>query len=78
MGLCFKAKGQFDMARDQLEAANGELSTMDGVKKNVCYELGSLYESMGDKTKAAEYYKLIYQNDIGYKDIAQKIELLYE
>ncbi|MBT3295299.1 MAG: tetratricopeptide repeat protein [Verrucomicrobia bacterium] len=78
MGLCFKAKGQFDMARDQLEAANGELTTMDGVKKNVCYELGSLYESMGDKAKAAEYYKLIYQADISYKDISQKIESLYE
>ena len=33
---------------------------------------------MGDKVKAAEYYKQIYQADISYKDIAQKIELLYE
>ncbi|MBL7076726.1 MAG: tetratricopeptide repeat protein [Kiritimatiellae bacterium] len=77
MGLCFKAKGQLDMARDQLETANRELHTMDGTKKDVCYELGSIYEEMGDKAKAIESYKLIYQADISYKDIATKIESLY-
>lgn len=78
MGLCFKAKGQLDMARDQLETANGELPSMDGTKKDVCYELGAIYEAMGDKEKAAQFYKQIYQSDIAYKDIAQKIESLYK
>jgi len=78
MGLCFQAKGQFDMARDQLEMANAEMSSMDNTKKDVCYALGGIYESMGDKAKAADYYKQIYQADIAYKDIAQKIESLYE
>ncbi len=77
MGLCFRAKGQLDMARDQLETANKELVTMDGTKKDVCYELGSVYEAMGNKEKAVENYKLIYQADISYKDIATKIESLY-
>jgi len=78
MGLCFKAKGQFDMARDQLEAANKEMPSMSKTKKDVCYALGGVYEDMGDKVKAAEYYKQVYQADISYKDIAQKIESLYE
>ncbi len=78
MGLCFKAKGQFDMACDQLEIANSELISMDSTKKDVCYELGAIYEEMGNKEKAIENYKLIYQADISYKDIASKIESLYE
>jgi len=77
MGLCFRAKGQLDMACDQLETANSELATMDSTKKDVCYELGSVYEEMGNKEKAIENYKLIYQADISYKDIAAKIEALY-
>ncbi len=77
MGVCFRAKGQLDMASDQLESANGELTTMDSTKKDVCYELGSIYEELGNKDKAVEHYKLIYQSDISYKDVAQKIESLY-
>ncbi len=77
MGLCFKAKSQLDMARDQFETAKNELTSMDSTKKDVCYELGSVYEAMGVKEKAIENYKLIYQADISYKDIARKIESLY-
>ena len=32
---------------------------------------------MEDTAKAAEFYKEIYQADIGYKDVSQKIEQLY-
>jgi tetratricopeptide (TPR) repeat protein len=77
MGLCFKAKDQLDMARGQLEAANAELPHMDETKKEICYELGALHEAMGNKEKASEYYKQVYQADIAYKDIARKIESLY-
>ncbi len=77
MGLAFKAKGQNDLARDQLETANAELGTMDQTKKDVCYELGQVYEAMGDTAKAGAIYKQIYQADIGYRDIATKIESMY-
>jgi DNA-binding SARP family transcriptional activator len=66
------------MALDQLETASKELPVMDGTKKDICYELGQLAEAMGDRAKAADYYKQIYQVDIGYKDIAQKIEQVYQ
>lgn len=77
LGLCFREKGQLDMARDQLEAAGAKVQTMDDTKKKICYELGGVYEQMGDKDKAAEIYKLVYQADIKFKDIAKKIESLY-
>lgn len=77
LAMCFKQKNQFDMAIDQLEKACGELYTMDETKKDVLYELGEVSESLGKLDKAADYFKQIYQVDIGYKDVAEKIEKLY-
>lgn len=78
LALCFKNKAQYDLAIEQLEKAKGELSVMDETKKNICYELGTLAEILGDTVKAAEYYKQIYQSDISYKDVADKVERLYK
>ncbi len=77
MGLCFKAKGQYDMAIGQMEAAGADLTGMDLVKKDILYELGVLHELSGDKAKAGGYFKQIYQADIGYRDVAEKVEKVY-
>jgi tetratricopeptide (TPR) repeat protein len=77
LALCFKNKGQYDLAMQELEKAKEELSVMDETKKNICYELGTIAEILGDTAKAAEYYKQIYQSDISYKDVADKVERLY-
>ena len=78
LALCFKQKQQLDIALEQLEKANSELSVMDDVKKDVIYELGSILEAMGRMDKAVEYYKEIYAVDISYRDIAAKIEKSYK
>jgi tetratricopeptide (TPR) repeat protein len=77
LGLCFKAKGQYDMAVDQLEQASGEIPGMDALKKDVLYELGSVCELRGDTEKAGTVFKQIYQADIGYRDVAAKVEQNY-
>ncbi len=77
LAMCFKAKNQLDLAIDQLEKASSELYTMDETKKDVLYQLGAISEGLNDLEKAAGYYKQIYQVDIGYKDVAQKIEAIY-
>ena len=77
IGLCFKAKKQYDMAIEQLQLAAAEHPAMDDTKKDIFYELGLTLEATGDFPKALEYYKRIYQVDIAYKDIAQKIERGY-
>ncbi len=77
LGLCFKAKKQYDLAMDQLGTASAEILIMDSSKKDVLYELGQVSELMGDSAKAAEFYKEIYQSDISYRDVSQKIEDLY-
>lgn len=78
LALCFKQKNQFDIAAEQLEKAASELSVMDDTKKDVVYELGALYEAMGQVPKAAALYKEIYAVDFGYRDIAAKIESIYK
>lgn len=77
LAMCFKMKKQYDMAKEQLESAVQEHFSMDDTKKNILYELGALAEAMGDVKTAAGYYKQIYQVDIGFRDISQKIEQVY-
>lgn len=74
LALCFREKKQYDLAGEQLESAASELFAMDEEKKDILYALGELAELTGDRKKALEYFKQIYQVDIGYRDIAQKVE----
>ncbi|MCK5851073.1 MAG: tetratricopeptide repeat protein [Kiritimatiellae bacterium] len=78
LGLCFKTKKQYDMAKSQLEQADEQVSQMNDDKKNICYELGSVLDLMDDKAGALECYKRVYQVDISFRDISQKIEQAYE
>ena len=57
--------------------ALSELQTMDGTKKDVLYEMGLISEATGNVEKAGEHYKEIYQVDIGYKDIRDRVEKAY-
>lgn len=77
LGMCFRSKEQYDLAAEQLETAAGELRTMDDTKKDICYALGEIAEVLGDGEKAAGYFKQIYQVDIQYRDIAEKVEKGY-
>jgi tetratricopeptide (TPR) repeat protein len=74
IGLCFAGKKQYDMAAQQLEKANADMSDMDENKKACLYELGQIYEATNNRPKALEYYKEIYQVDISYRDVTAKIE----
>ncbi|MCX6998288.1 MAG: tetratricopeptide repeat protein, partial [Kiritimatiellaeota bacterium] len=78
LALCFKQKGQFDIALEQLDKSLEELGPMDDTKKDVIYEMGLLQEAMGHPAKAVERFKEIYAVDIRYKDVAQRMEQAYK
>ena len=78
IGQCFKAKRQFDMAIDQFQQAVAELPIMDETKKAVVYELGSIFEITERPAEAMECFKQIYQIEIGYRDVAAKVEQGYK
>ncbi len=77
LGRCYAAKNMTDMAIRQLEEANTEQINMDDTKKELLYLIGNLYETTGNKEKALENFKTIYEVDYGYKDVAQKVESAY-
>ncbi|HMP73697.1 MAG TPA: tetratricopeptide repeat protein [Kiritimatiellia bacterium] len=78
LALCFKSKGQFDIAGEQLAKASSELMIMDDTKKDILYELGVIHEASGKLEEARNFYKQIYSVDISYRDVAQKIDSSYK
>jgi tetratricopeptide (TPR) repeat protein len=77
LGRCFKQKRLFDLAVGQFTSAKNELSGMDDAKKEIIYELGTCYELMGKPDAAIEEFKIIYSEDIGFRDVADKINAFY-
>ncbi|MGD9782249.1 MAG: tetratricopeptide repeat protein [Kiritimatiellia bacterium] len=78
LALCFREKGQPDIAFEQLQKAASELTLMDETKKDVVYEMGVLSEQMGRQAEAVAFFKEIYSVDIKYRDIAKRIESSYQ
>lgn len=77
MARCFRVRGLTDLAVVQLTTANGELSAMDDRKKEVIYELGLCHEALGQTEAAIAQFKAIYAEDIGFRDVAAKINAHY-
>ncbi len=77
LGQCFMARSMFDLAAKTLEDAASELTAMDNVKKDIVYNLGLVYEKMGDKEKCIAKMKQIYEVDYGYRDVAARVEGSY-
>ncbi|MFR9545241.1 MAG: tetratricopeptide repeat protein [Rikenellaceae bacterium] len=77
LGKCYASKSMIDMAIRQLEDANSELLSMDDLKKEILYMIGSLYAQSGNTEKSLENFKTIYEVDYGYKDVATRVESAY-
>jgi tetratricopeptide (TPR) repeat protein len=67
----------YDMAARQLQNAIREKQVLDDEKKELIYNLGCVLENMGKKEEAIEQFKIIYEIDIGYRDVAAKVEGSY-
>ena len=77
MARCFRKRGLIDLAIAQLSTAKSELSEMSDLKKEVIYELGCCYESLKQSEEAIAEFKAIYTEDIGFRDVAVKINRHY-
>ncbi|MCK9589149.1 MAG: tetratricopeptide repeat protein [Terrimicrobiaceae bacterium] len=77
LGQCFTARAMYDLAAKTLSDAVAELTLMDSVKKDVVYNLGLVYDKMGDKEKSIACMKQIYEIDYGYRDVAARVEGSY-
>jgi tetratricopeptide (TPR) repeat protein len=78
LGRCYRELGMLDLAAQQLEEAAQEISSMDAMKKEIVYNLGLIYELMGEGDRSIAAMKQIFQTDYGYRDVAARVERSYE
>jgi tetratricopeptide (TPR) repeat protein len=77
LGRCYRELGMLDLAAKQLEEAAKEIIAMDAMKKEIVYNLGLVYEQMGEAAKSIAAMKQIYEADYGYRDVASRVESSY-
>ncbi len=77
LAQCFSSRKMYDMAARRLEDALKEKPGFDEEKKDLIYNLGLVLEKMGKREEAIEQFKVIYETDIGYKDVAAKVDAFY-
>ena len=77
LGRCYRELGMLDLAAKQLEEVAREIAAMDATKKEIVYNLGLVYERMGNREKSLGCMKQIYEADYGYKDVAMRVESSY-
>ena len=74
LGACFQKKGLLDLAQKQLELALEDVTPASERGKSILYNLGLVSEQAGRKADAFRHYSRIYEVDIHYRDVGQKIE----
>jgi len=77
LAQCYAKRKMYDLAARTLQNAIKEKTIFDDEKKELVYNLGCVLESMSKKEEAIEQFKLIYEMDIGYKDVAAKVDAFY-
>jgi hypothetical protein len=77
LAQCFARRKMNDLAAKTLQNAIKEKLVFDDEKKELIYQLGSVLETMGKREEAMEQFKLIYEVEIGYRDVAKKVDDYY-
>jgi tetratricopeptide (TPR) repeat protein len=75
-GRCFQGKGFPDLAAREFERALEGLPQTDERAKEILYTLGLLAEDQGDREAARGFYARVFEVDIGFRDVSQKMESL--
>ena len=76
LGRAFARKGITDLAVKQYQEAADSIGSMNSHRKEILYELAQVCEKSGSSEDALVWYKKIYEADIGYRDVAPRIEAL--
>jgi len=77
LGECFIQKGLYDLAARQLEKALEESPGLNSERgKQVVYNLGVLREKQGNIAAAKEEFLKVYEVDVSFRDVAEKVTRL--
>ena len=74
---CFCHRGMLDLAERTLQSAVKDKPELDDEKKELLYDLGVVLEKSGKSAEAIEQFKRIYEIDISFKDVANKVDQYY-
>jgi tetratricopeptide (TPR) repeat protein len=77
LAQCFAKRKMNDLAAKTFQNAIKEKPVFDEEKKDLIYNLGSVFEAMGKREDAIEQFKLIYEVDAGYRDVGAKMDSYY-
>ena len=76
LARCFEAKGFGDLARAEYEKALSGCPENDQRRLDILYSLAALAEAADDSDEARALYSRIYEVDVGFRDVAAKMEQL--
>lgn len=76
LGQGFFKKGIFDLARRQLERALETVPEGNPRAREILYNLGVVAEKAGAPKDALGYYLRIYEEDVSYRDVSEKVRRL--
>jgi tetratricopeptide (TPR) repeat protein len=76
LGHCFMEK-QLPKAAAQWLARCLEVEDLNDEEKHaIYYELGNAFEAGGDREKATNYFERLYAENIDYRDVSERLEML--
>lgn len=78
LARCFQEKGFLDLAKKEYQRALEAHPNVDERAREILYNLGAIAEAAGDAAEARSCYARIFEVDIGYRDVAEKMERLKE
>lgn len=76
LGGAFKLKGLGDLALGQLQKALDATGPGGKLGKDILYEMGLLAQAAGKADQALAHFSRIIEQDIGFRDVAKRVEQL--
>lgn len=77
-GKCFALKDQHDIAITEFELLLSEITEMNTEKLEAMYELAASLKSLGREEESIAQYKMIYQEDVSYRDVQEIMDNSYK
>jgi tetratricopeptide (TPR) repeat protein len=77
LAQCFAKRNMNDLAVRKFREALKEKLVFDDEAKELRYQLGCVLEKMGKADEAIEQFKLIYEQDVSYRDVMAKVDAYY-
>lgn len=76
LARCWQEKGFLDLAKNEYARALEGVPAAGERAREILYNLGAIAEAEGNPDEARSFYSRVFEVDIGYRDVAQKMEQL--